>query len=215
MVHALLDLARAHHAAHQPDRSTSLVHQAQALVARLAAQAAARPNEISAGEYYLFEADRHMLEAPDLAREYFEKALNVFRKTLGAQDVRLGRTLAGLGEIHDVTGQFADAEPLYRQALEIFRRAPDADAMHFLRTLESLASALLRLGRAAEAIPLFEEARAWPDRAALDKHSYYFLLIHSAECLSVLGRQADADRLQSEAALLLPQANPGAFGFQN
>lgn len=210
---ALLDLARAKHAHQAIADSQALEAEATAMRLRLMEYSEKNPSTELAGDFWFFEGTRLEIEEPQGAQHFLRKAANIFRAD-SRWRIKLAETLTAWSEVELIVGDLPAAERLSREAHRTFEDADQSNELGRLRAQECLARALNEQGRYAEAMPLFQEALEWPERESLDKHSFYFLLIHQADCLSHLGREPEAEVLRQKAASILPQANPGVFGFQ-
>lgn len=214
---ALLDLARAHHAGGQEALSESFEAQARTCLNALRAKAAIAPNDPATADLLVFEADSLSAvgEADSEVTERLERALNILETALGPKDPLVAGVLGRLGESAYVRGDLETAEPFYRRAIAIFEEAHHTEDPEAVKVFEALAVLLSQKGSDREAAMLFAQAVQRPGREELDRHSFYFLLVYYADCLDRLSRGEEATGYRQRAAALLPQANPGVFGFQS
>jgi hypothetical protein len=89
----------------------------------------------------------------DLAEPLFRQVLDVRRRTLDPQDLRLAAALWQLGRNRLGQKMYADAEPLLRECLAIHEKSRP-DAWETFSTKLSLGAALGGLAKHAEAEPL-------------------------------------------------------------
>lgn len=218
IIRASLDLAMAHEANHQLIDSERLKQAAEDLAKRLGAAAESRPDDLSSAAWFLFEGDRWWpLVSDDDERvvRNFQRALAIRQRHLGPDHPEVADVIARLAEVHFLSGQFAEAEPLYRSALEIYEKDEAQERPYFAKTLEGLAQTLASLERHTEAIVWFERAICLAEEVGKEKRSLYFLLIFYADTLDHVGRKGEAETFRLRAREMLPKANPGEFGFQN
>jgi tetratricopeptide (TPR) repeat protein len=92
------------------------------------------------------------------AEEFFRKALEIGRRTIGEEHTDYAIRLNNLAMVVQAQGRFAEAEGLYRQALEIDRATIGAGHPDYATRLNNLAGAVRLQGRYAEAEGLYREA---------------------------------------------------------
>ena len=108
---------------------------------------------------YLEARSRYSEAEPLLVR-----ALELARRTLGANDSGLATQLNNLANLYNMLGRSSEAETLLLQALEVYSRqaTPDEGAMSF--PLDNLADLYRKQRRYAEAEPLFRRSLAIAER---------------------------------------------------
>ena len=85
------------------------------------------------------------------ARKQLERALELRRRTLGAENPQTLKTMTTLGGTAAFEGQYAEAEKIDRQALDISRRVSGRDHPDTLRAMRFLADLYLKQGKNAQA----------------------------------------------------------------
>ncbi|MCC6678093.1 MAG: serine/threonine protein kinase [Phycisphaerales bacterium] len=154
-------------------------------------------------------------EADDLRRT----CIDTYIAKYGAQDLRTFGMLDGAAWNLYLSGRAEDGEPWARQAVEGFR-APALAVDHgrdtgMMDALNTLATILRDTGRPEEALPLFEEIRRTRGAAGGVKHRLAVeTWVRHAECLSMLGRNTDAERELVECTRALSDAGYPTIPFQ-
>jgi tetratricopeptide (TPR) repeat protein len=97
------------------------------------------------------------MERRDLARQYYEEALAIYRVEGNA--LRVAHTVRHLGDIHQEDGRLDLAEPCYHEALNLYRTDQGASPLDLANTIRSFAIFKEDAGDVEEAKRLWEEAR--------------------------------------------------------
>jgi len=217
VIRAFLDVAMASQANQQPQQAQQAQDQAQELSLRMETQTANHPESPVAAAWLIFDADRWwniLGDDEERVLAKYRRALAIREKHFGPEHPETADVLSRLAEIDYLRGRFVDAEPVYRRALSFYEKSGDLERPYYVKTLEGLAQTLKALERYSEAAALFARALKVADEKGKEKRSLYYLLTFYAECLKHLGQDAQAENLLQRAQQLLPQTNPGAFGFQ-
>jgi eukaryotic-like serine/threonine-protein kinase len=96
----------------------------------------------------------------DRAKQLYEVALNLHRKTLREDDPRIADDLHNLASVLRSLGKDADAEPLVREALNLQRQKGDTKNIEYARGLTNLAAILEAKGDLDQAETLYEDSLA-------------------------------------------------------
>jgi eukaryotic-like serine/threonine-protein kinase len=91
------------------------------------------------------------------ARKQFERALDLDRRMLGAQNPKTLRTMSQLGRTTYLQGKYAEAQALEGQALEIQRRLLGAEHHDTLVSMNVLGNIYFGQGKAAQAEAIFKQ----------------------------------------------------------
>jgi tetratricopeptide (TPR) repeat protein len=91
------------------------------------------------------------------ARQQFERALDLHRKALGAENPKTLRTISHLGYAVYLEGKFAEAEALFHQALEAQRRVLGPENRDTLYSLSNLGNIYYQRGEYARAEALLSQ----------------------------------------------------------
>lgn len=87
-----------------------------------------------------------------------QRAIHIFKETLGDQDLAYADALQSLGDVFQSTSQYTKAEPLYKNALKIRQDKLPASHLDLAQTQNNLAELYLAIENEAEAEKLFLEA---------------------------------------------------------
>ena len=134
------------------------------------------------------------------ARKQLERALEVRRRVLGADDPKTLMTMALLGPIADLQGRYAEAEVLNRETLDAQRRVLGPDHPDTLASMNYLANVYTHEGKYAQAEGLHAqilEARKrvlGPDHPATLQSINNLALVYNRE-----GKYAQAEELYTQA----------------
>jgi serine/threonine-protein kinase len=93
----------------------------------------------------------------DLATRHFEQIIARFDGRREPPDPSLATALYNMGMIHQLSGRYAEAEPLIQEALAMRRSLYGPEHPHVLQSLMSLAALMNELRRPFDAEPLFRE----------------------------------------------------------
>ena len=99
----------------------------------------------------------HAQGRPGEAIELAEEAARLAREALGPRHQATATMVHNLASMHQVTGDHATAEPLYREALEIRREVLGPRHHDVAETLNNLAFLLKEMGEYVEAEALYRE----------------------------------------------------------
>ena len=217
MIRALLDVAMASEANQNTPQARQAEEEAGALSGRMEALAANQPESPLTATWLVFDADRWwniLGDDEERVLAKYRRALAIREKHFGPEHPETADVLSRLAEVDYLRGQFVHAEHPYRQALSFYEKSGDLERPYYIKTLEGLAQTLQALERYPEAAPLLARSLAIADEKGKEKRSLYYLLLSYADCLKHLGQDLQAETLTQRAQKLLPQTNPGAFGFQ-
>jgi serine/threonine protein kinase len=106
----------------------------------------------------------------DKALPLLQQALDIGRRTLGSQHVRVAHSLNDLGVLHRRSANLAAAEPLLRESLAIRRRVLGNEHQDVAVTLVELARVLKDQGRVAESEAPIRESLAIRLKVFGDEH---------------------------------------------
>ncbi len=174
------------------------------------------PQEPESASLLLYLAEREWAlngDQPEVLAQ-MHGAIGLREKHLGLEHSETADALVKLAEIHYVSGRFETAEPLYARAIDIYRKNKFVGGTFAGLAFQGMAQTLSALGHAQEADGYFAEAIERVPSDDQGKRSLYFLLIYRAEGLEKLHKQTESESRRQRAATLLPQANPGEFGFR-
>mmetsp|Transcript_16824 Transcript_16824/g.33167 ORF Transcript_16824/g.33167 Transcript_16824/m.33167 type:complete len:142 (+) Transcript_16824:530-955(+) len=92
--------------------------------------------------------------------EMFEKAVRIYRKTLGPETAEVARALINMGHTLQQQTKHQEAMAKYHQGLAIFRSALGGEHDLVAGTLHSMAVCSLRMGDKAGALEFVREAHS-------------------------------------------------------
>ena len=188
-------------------RTESLLLQAQALLARLPAEAEVQRMALSVrANLALVRAERR--ELPAAARD-LEATLAQWQ-VVAPEGREMLANLHNLGMVRKRLGEFDAAHALYLRALSLQRsqqQPPDA----LVRTLLSLAQLELDRGRAGDATPWLTEARALVQRSLPEGLYRANVLLLEATRAEAMGRISEAVALRAESVALRRELAPDAL----
>ena len=104
------------------------------------------------------------------ARPYYEQALDINRKVLGAEHPDTASSLNNLGYLLRAMGDYAGARPYYEQALAIRKQALGEAHPDMAQSLNNLGYLLRAMGDLAGAQPYYEQALAIRKQALGEAH---------------------------------------------
>ncbi|MFH1748673.1 MAG: serine/threonine-protein kinase [Planctomycetota bacterium] len=134
------------------------------------------------------------------ARPLLERALEVSRRELGADDMDTLIALNNMGYLLQVTGVYDQAEVHYREALEHGRRVLGDDHPETLAFINNLGWVLDSMGKLPEAEVYYREALQRKRRVLGDEHVDTFTTLDNlAVLLRKMGRYTEAERYCREA----------------
>ena len=91
------------------------------------------------------------------ARTQLERALDLQRRALGANNPKTAKTISGLGRVAELQGKYPEAEAFLNQALAIQRRVLGLQHPDTLKSMGNLANAYLGEGKYAQAEGLYSQ----------------------------------------------------------
>ncbi len=104
------------------------------------------------------------------AQAQYERALELQRRTLGADHTDSAVTMNDLADLYRTEGKYAQAEPLLTEALQIQQRVLGPDHPTTLVVMSNLAFVFLEQGRYASAEALYSKALEVQRRVLGDEH---------------------------------------------
>jgi len=151
--------------------------------------------------------DKHMAAAAKAYRQGHygdaEKSIKAALKEaerFGPQDPRLATTLHNLGELYQVQGKYAEAEPLYKRSLAIREKVLGPEHPYVATSLNNLASLYDTQGRYAETEPLYKRSLAISEKALGPEHPNVAQgLENYAMLLRKTNREAEAAKMEARA----------------
>jgi tetratricopeptide (TPR) repeat protein len=218
LIRSLLDMAMASQVNQKTAQAQEAEKKALTFIALAEKQAEEEPESLATSRWYIFEADRWsniLGPAHEKVQSLYQEALAIRQKKRGAEHPDTAEVWSRLGETALLSGQLEQAQKHYHQALTIYERSKSTEQPMYLKSLEGLAQTLQGLEKYSEAAVLFDQLLKVAEEKGKEKKSFYALLSAYADCLNHLKRPAQAQKLMERAQALLPQTNPGAFGFQN
>jgi serine/threonine protein kinase/tetratricopeptide (TPR) repeat protein len=133
------------------------------------------------------------------ARQQLEKAQELYRRMLGPDDAKRLKTLARLGRVADLQGNYEDAEALSRQAWEAQRRIIGPEHPDTLASLTSLATAYADDGKYPQAEPLLIQSLEIRRRVLGPAHPDTLSSMNNlAYCYDSEGKYAQAEELLTQ-----------------
>jgi tetratricopeptide (TPR) repeat protein len=97
-------------------------------------------------------------QSPQIAREYYERALQIEESKVGRANPRIVDGLNNLASVLGRLGDLAQAETCLRRALEILEKNGRTDNLRTAGVLDNLAVALMNQRKGATAEPLLRRA---------------------------------------------------------
>jgi tetratricopeptide (TPR) repeat protein len=149
------------------------------------------------------------------AQPLYERALAIYKKVLGPEDVTTATSLNNLASLLKDRGKYADALPLVKCALAIYENVLGPDNPDTALTLHNLASLFQAQGEYAEAWPLYERALAVSESALGSEHTATNRVRRKFASLLLASGNPEEALTLGEAALaghekVLGQAHPWA-----
>jgi tetratricopeptide (TPR) repeat protein len=89
-----------------------------------------------------------------------ERALAIWERFLGLNDIRVAATLSRLARIYAAEGKYASAETFLRRSLAIVEQSRGSSSPELLMDLENYASLLRKMDRNPEATEIAARAEA-------------------------------------------------------
>ena len=134
------------------------------------------------------------------ARKQMERALDLERRVLGAENPKTLRTMSRLASVYYSEGKYAQAEALLSQALEIERRVLGPEHPDTLRSISGLASVYYSEGKYAQAETLLSQALEIERRVLGPEHP------DTLRSMSRLAGVSNSQGKYAQAEALLSQA---------
>jgi serine/threonine-protein kinase len=106
----------------------------------------------------------------DRAEHHLQAALKLRREIYGEQHLKVAETLASLGGVFLVKGDYATASSYYEKALAMQRALPGGDNVTLANITREYGAAQRFLGNEQTAIPLYREALDWFRKHYGDEH---------------------------------------------
>lgn len=130
------------------------------------------------------------------AEPLFSEAIDIGRRVLGREHLKVGQWLNNLGNLYLNSGRYSEAESCYWQAISIGAQTLGEDHPGVATRLNNLAKVLLRTGRASLAEKYFRKAIHATEKALGREHPTVAARRHNlANLLRDTGRREKADRL--------------------
>src|SRR5438034_5555086 len=134
------------------------------------------------------------------AEVLYERALLLFERALGPEDLRLVGPLANLADAYRVLGKFDRAEVLYARVAFLMEEAFGPSDIHLGAALASTAEAVASQGQYARAKNLYERALSiYLTSLGTEDPRTVRLLSEFAELLVKLNRRDEAEALKAGA----------------
>ena len=176
----------------------------------VAAVASAGPKK-GKGNWDHYETGRwesyHHAGETALDRDRLDDAAHMFQSALkdaeqfGRRDPRLVESLLDLAFVHDLQGNSAEADRLYKRAFAALEKGAGKGSPEVARALDGLADRARRRGKNAEAERLYKRAvAAWEKGMGKNDPQLAFILDRYAALLRETGRTSEAEKLEKRAA---------------
>jgi len=134
------------------------------------------------------------------AHEQFERALGLYRQTLGARNAKTLKTINDLAHTARDQGKYSEAEALYDQSLPVFRQVLGPERPETLNAMNGLAATDSDLRKYTEAEGLYSQALEISRRALGPEHSETLKAMNGlAGTYFAEGKYAQAESLFSQA----------------
>jgi tetratricopeptide (TPR) repeat protein len=95
---------------------------------------------------------------PDIAERYLRLALGLFRASEGEHGLKAAHAMHSMAELCRSTGEFAEADALYREALAILERESPGDGPAIAQLLNDLGLLCRDAGHHGSALPFYRRA---------------------------------------------------------
>jgi tetratricopeptide (TPR) repeat protein len=154
------------------------------------------------------------------ARKQLERALELRRRVLGADDAKTLKTMTSLGRVALEQGKYTEAEALEGQALEAQRRVLGLEHPDTLLSMHDLAAIYLNEGKYAQAAGLDAQALEIRKRVLAPEHPDRLLSMSDLAADYVYEREyaqaesLDAQTLEIRKRVLGPE-HPDTLGSMN
>jgi tetratricopeptide (TPR) repeat protein len=134
------------------------------------------------------------------ARKQLDRALELYRRVLGAKNPKTLKTIRRIGRTAELQGKYSEAEALYSQALEAQRRVLGPENPDTLDSLGGLANVYRLQGKHVEAATLLSQILEIRRRLLGPEHPDTLVSIHNlANAYNAQGKYAQAEPLYSQA----------------
>ena len=133
------------------------------------------------------------------ARRQLERALELQRRLLGAENPKTLKTMSRLGRAAYLQGKYAEAESLLGQTLEISRRVLGSEHADTLYSMNNLASVYYQQGKYPQAEALDDRALEISRRVLGSEHADTLLSMNNlASDYNVQGKYPQAEAIHSQ-----------------
>ena len=154
------------------------------------------------------------------ARKQLERALDLHRRVLGAENPKTLKTMSRLGRTAELQGKYAEAETLLGRALEIERRVLGPEHPDTLSTMNNLASDYYYQGKYAQAEALDSQTLEIRRRVLGPEHPDTLGSMNNlADVYGAQGKYAQAEALDSQTLEIrrrvLGPEHPGTLASMN
>ncbi len=154
------------------------------------------------------------------ARKHLERAMELRRRLLGAENPKTLKTMSRLGRTAELQGKYAEAETLLGRALEIERRVLGPEHPDTLSTMNNLASDYYYQGKYPQAEALDSQTLEIRRRVLGPEHPDTLGSMHNlADVYGAQGKYAQAEALDSQTLdirrRVLGPEHPGTLATMN
>jgi serine/threonine protein kinase/Tfp pilus assembly protein PilF len=134
------------------------------------------------------------------ARAQFNRALELHRRVLGAEDPKTLKTMGGLGRAVYLEGKYAEAETLFSQALKVQRRVLGPEHPDTVSSMNGLVGVYYYQGKYAQAEVLYDQILQIRRRVLGPEHPATLgSMGNLANVYYVQGKYGQAEALYSQA----------------
>lgn len=166
--------------------------------ARIAGKFGQQPEVEAAIHVTIGQTYSDLAQFPE-ARKQLERALELYRRTLGAENPKTISTMSRLGDTARLQGRYSEADVLLREALEIQRRVMSAEHPDTLQSMNNLARNYNALGKYAKAEALFSQTLPVQRRVMGTEHPDTLkTMLNLADTFGLLGKSEQANPLYSQ-----------------
>jgi tetratricopeptide (TPR) repeat protein len=106
---------------------------------------------------------------------YFKQAMTILAKHSKEGDANLGACQQNLGDVYYATGDFEQAEDMYRKGLKSLGAALGPTSQHVVKCLTSLASACFKNGKADDAEKYYEAALKYTGQSEIKNNPLHIM----------------------------------------
>ncbi|MCH9681676.1 MAG: tetratricopeptide repeat protein, partial [Deltaproteobacteria bacterium] len=177
----------------------------QAANERIAANLGPGHIDVASGQYNLGGMEMRRGN-PAVARQHFDRALEIWEQALGPTHTRVAAAWFGLAWVEEEEDDLDAAQTAYERAVAIWEAHPDIEAGNFAAALNNLALLYARQGDPRRALTMLERsARVEADTHGREHPAYAQALGTTAKIHLMLGESQRAEALAREAAQQLRQ----------